>query len=183
MLSNMIRAVAVSLVLIGGASAAETATKSYALPERGRFQMNVPVGWAEQLRRPAPASPPTITFRPARGRSFEILVTPIWRVGTDVPASTKEAIRQSVQRAAEDAKGQAVEKSIPVVEFSSSTGPGFYFSATDKAPKQGEFRYMTQGMLKVGDLTVAFTILTNEGQEQVTRDAIGMLKSAVHIRP
>ena len=42
---------------------------------------------------------------------------------------------------------------------------------------------MTQGMLKVSDLVVTFTILTNDGQEQVPRDALSMLTSAVHIQP
>jgi hypothetical protein len=183
MLSVTIRAVASLLALAGIAYAAETAIKKYTLPEKGSFQMKVPVDWTEQVRQPPQSSPPTITFAPTHGKPFEILVTPIWRVRTDVPASTKETIRQSVQRAADDTKSQAVEKSIPLVEFSSSTGPGYYFSATDRAPKPGEFKYLTQGILKVSDLTVTFTILTNEGQEQVTRDAIGMLQSAVHIQP
>ena len=41
---------------------------------------------------------------------------------------------------------------------------GYYFSITDKAPsiKAGEYKYMTQGGVPVGDLLVMFTIFSNE---------------------
>lgn len=145
--------------------------------------MDVPVTWGDELRQPQGAMPPTITFRPREGKLFDVLVTPIWRARADVPVATKDAMRASVQKAADDAKAQAVEKTLPLVEFAGSSGPGFYFSATDKAPNPGEYKYMTQGMLKVSELTVTFTILTNDGQEQVTQNALGMLKSAVHVQP
>src|SRR5690349_19273662 len=94
MLANRIRVAAALLAAIGGAFAADTSIKKYALPERGSFQMNVPAGWADQLRQPPQALPPTVSFRAGQGKPFEILVTPIWRMRTDVPASTKDTIRQ-----------------------------------------------------------------------------------------
>jgi hypothetical protein len=41
---------------------------------------------------------------------------------------------------------------------------------------------MTRGKLKVGDVSVTFTILTNEGQDAVVRSALAMLKSASRVR-
>ena len=145
--------------------------------------MKVPSGWTDELRQPQGAVPPTIAFRPRDGKGFDVLVTPIWRERADLPVATKDAIKQGVQKAADEVKKQAVEKMIPVVEFAGASGPGFYFSATDKAPNPGEYKYLTQGLLNVGELTVTFSILTNDGQEQVTQDALNMLKSAVHVRP
>jgi hypothetical protein len=54
---------------------------------------------------------------------------------------------------------------------------------TDKAPNPGEYKYLTQGMLRVSELVVSFSILTNDGQEQVREDALALLKSAVHLQP
>jgi hypothetical protein len=76
-----------------------------------------------------------------------------------------------------------VETNIGVIEFAGSSGPGFYFSVTDRAPKPDEYKFMTQGMLKVSDLVMTFTILTNDGQEQIARDALAMLRSAIHVQP
>ncbi len=160
-----------------------SATKKYALPQKGSFEMQVPSVWNDELSQPQGAVPPTITFRPRDGNGFGVLVTPIWRARADLPVATKDAIKQGVQRAADEAKKQAVEKTIPVVEFAGSSGPGFYFSATDKAPNPGEYKYLTQGLLNVGELTVTFSILTNDGPEQVTQEALNMLKSAVHVQP
>ena len=178
-------ALASRLLCFDGVAYADNANveKKFALPERGFLQMSVPPNWDDQIRQPPQALPPTIAFRARQGKPFEVLVTPIWRARPDIPVSTKDTIRQRVERAADDVKSQAVEKSIRLVEFSGSSGPGFYFSATDRAPKPGEYKFVTQGMLKVSDLVVTFTILTNDGQEQVMRDALSMLKSAVHVQP
>jgi hypothetical protein len=64
------------------------------------------------------------------------------------------------------------------VEFQGRSGPGFYFSATDRAPKPGEYKFLTQGIVRVGELSVTFTILTNDGQEAVVKQALEALKGA-----
>jgi hypothetical protein len=164
-------------------SLAAGAANTYPLPQHGRFQMEVPLAWIDEVRQPQGEVPPTIVLRPKEGNGFEVLVTPIWRQRPDVPPATKEAVRQSVQRAADYRKSQAVESSLPLIEFAGASGPGFYFSATDKTPGPGEYRYLTQGMLLVSELAVLFTILTNDGQEQVKQQALDMLKSAIHAQP
>ena len=62
-----------------------------------------------------------------------------------------------------------------------ASGPGYYFTATDRAPKAGEYKYLLQGMVKVSELVVTFTILTNAGQEPIAHQALSMIKSAVHL--
>jgi hypothetical protein len=153
---------------------------SYPLPEHGVFRMTVPQGWRDELRQPPKALPPTIVFRPASGPPFEVLVTPIWRARADAPLPTKGELQQRVEGAIEGVRSQVVEKNIRLVEFQGASGAGVYFSVTDRAPKRDEYKYMTQGMLGVRELTVTFTILTNDGQEAVVRDALAMLRSAVH---
>jgi hypothetical protein len=163
--------------------AADASTRKFALAQHGSLQMKVPAAWAHETREPPGGVPPTIVLRPRSGSVFEILVTPIWRARPDIPEATKETIRQSVERAADDAKSDAVEQTIAIRELAGASGPGFYFSATDKAPKPGEYKYLTQGIVKVRDLTVTFTILTNDGQQQVATDALDMVRSAAHLQP
>jgi len=181
----MTRALALALAFFaaGSACAADTTARKYPLAQRGGLQMSVPAAWADEVRTAPGGVPPTIALRPRSGLAFEVLVTPIWRARPDIPEATKEAIRQSVQRAADDVKSDAVEQTIAIRELAGASGPGFYFSATDKAPKPGEYKYLTQGIVKVSDLTVTFTILTNDGQEQVAKDALDMVRSAAHLQP
>jgi hypothetical protein len=161
-------------------SADRAVEKPYALPEHGTFKMNVPAGWKDQLAQTPPSAPPTITFTPADGKPFQVLVTPLWRPSPDVKLPTKETVRKRVENDAAEFKDDSVEQKVKIVEMKGKTGPGYYFSVTDKAPKPGEYKFLTEGLLMVSELMVAFTILTNDGQEQVVRDALAMVRSATH---
>ena len=163
--------------------AEETSVRRYQLPDHGSIQLNVPTSWKDELRQPPNRLPPTIVFKPSSGPAFGVLMTPIWPAKEGIPSASAEAIRQQVQQAAEHARSQAVEKTLEVLELKGLSGLGYYFSATDRAPKPGEYKYMTQGILKVSGLTVTFTILTNEGQDQVVQEALAMMKTAVHVQP
>jgi len=96
--------------------------------------------------------------------------------------STKEEILIAIQNAATWAEGQAVEEEFLFHEIKGTDGSGYYFMATDRAPKEGEFKYMTQGTLCVGELQLAFTILTNEGQDDVIALAVSMLRGSVYTK-
>ena len=155
------------------------AERRFALPDHGYFVIQVPRDWKGQVHQPPNRLPPTITLGPGAGKPFEVLMTPIWPATTDRSPQSREQIRASVEKAAQDAKAEAVEREIPVVEFQGRSGPGFYFSATDRAPKPGEYKFLTQGILRVRDLTVTFAILTNDAQQSVVKQALDSLKTEV----
>lgn len=152
--------------------------RNYALPE-GELQMQVPSDWAEQVRQPPQGLPPTIEFRAREGGQFMVLLTPLSRSWPEEPEAAKQEIKQPVDAALYIARRQAVETEISIVEFQGASGPGFYFAATDRAPKPGEYKFMAQGVLRVQDLMVSFTVLMNDDRERVLGDALAMLKSAV----
>jgi hypothetical protein len=157
--------------------------KRYALPERGALQMNVPAGWKDEVQSPQQKDlPPTISFSPVQGQPFAVLVTPIWRARADIPEPTRETILKQVQGLIEGTRSQAVEKDVKPLEIKGASGPGYYYSVTDRAPKPGEFKHMTQGMVKAGELLVTFTILTNDGQQDVAQAALAMLRGAAQVK-
>ena len=174
-------AIALGLWLAAGVGiAADGVEKRYPLFEHGTFVVSMPAGWKDEVRESERKLPPTIFFSVAPGRESQVKVTPIWRARSDVPPFTKEAVRQNVERGIAAVKSQAVEKEIRVTGFQGKSGAGYYFEATDKAPKVGEYKFLRHGMLMVGDLLVAFAILTNDREEQVMRDAMDLLRSAAH---
>ncbi len=160
--------------------AEETITRSYLLPDHGSIQFKVPLSWRDDLRQPPHRLPPTIALKPKTGKPFEILVTPIWPASKEKQPIPSEKLKQLVEQEAERAKSQAVEKTVPTQELRGSSGMGYYFAVTDRVPSPEEYKYMTQGMIRVGNLTVTFTVLTNDGQEKIVTDALSMLKSAIH---
>ena len=73
-----------------------------------------------------------------------------------------------------------MERSIPVVEVKGESGIGYYSSATARDPGKG-FKDITQGILRIGALTAFFTVLSNDGGENIVTDALRMIKGARHM--
>jgi hypothetical protein len=163
-------------------AAEQTKDRRYPLPGHGIFQMKVPASWKDEVKQPANDLPPTITLRPASGDQFQVIITPFWKTSEDAPALNDYSARRMVQRAADAAQPNAVEKNLKIIEVQGSSGHGYYFSATDKAPEPGSYKFLTQGILRVGELAVAFTILTKDGQKEVDSAALTMLQSTIQVQ-
>jgi hypothetical protein len=176
----------VIILLVGfafiAAAAEKTSDRRYNLPDHGVFQMKVPASWKDEVKQPPNDLPPTIALRPASGDQFLILILPIWKTKEDAPLLSEGDMQKMVQRAADNAQPNAVEKTLKIIELQGSSGRGYYFSATDKAPEPGSYKFLTQGILKVGELAVTFTILTNNDKKDVESAALTMIKSAIQVK-
>lgn len=160
-----------SLATATAAIAADGEKKAFPLPDNSKLELTIPPGWKDEL-----TEKQAIALTPRDGAPFQVSVTPVARQRPGASADTAIKMRHNVQQAADKIKPSAVEQYLPVEELTGAPGPGYYFSATDREPKPGEFKYLTQGMLLVGDVVVAFSILTNDGQEKAKDEALAMLK-------
>jgi hypothetical protein len=156
----------------------ETPGRTYVLPDHGSLQIKPPAGWKDEVKQPPNRMPPTITFSPREGAPFQVLITPIWTSRKDAPPLSVEQVRQQVRKAADRIQLQAVEKKIDLVEMKGATGTGYYFIATDPAPKPGDYKYMAQGTIQIGQLVATFTVLTNDGQKDIVTAALEMIQGA-----
>ncbi len=160
----------------------EKTLRKYPLYDHGNLQLSVSDSWRDKTEQQLNYLPPTIMFTPLYGTSFHILVSPMWAYKEGLVMPTVEEIKQLINLAAESAKDQAVEDSIIINQFEDTPNNGYYYSATDKAPKPGEYKYMTQGMLRIGELFTTFTILTNDDSVDVAAEALSMLSGAIHLQ-
>lgn len=160
------------------AGLAAAAPQSFVLPSHGTLLLNVPDGWTSSLKQPEGGSPPTISFGAQSGGSFVVLVTVV--SGPAGGGGLDDAkIKSMVASAAKSAEAQSVEGSLALQNLVGTSGRGYYFRATDRAPKPGEWKYLTQGILRTGSLTLAFTVLTNDGQAPIEKAAVEMIRLAV----
>ena len=156
-----------------------TSERRFGVPFNGTLVLRVPTEWNAQARQPRWKRPPTITITPASGEPFRFLVSFRWTMTkTGVLYPMPEEDRALVSQAAARAKGRAIEEELPVVEFKGRSGPGYYFSSTDRIATPEEFKLLTEGVVRVNDMLVTFTILTNPGQEDVVKRALEILKAA-----
>ncbi|NOG59308.1 MAG: hypothetical protein HND53_02330 [Proteobacteria bacterium] len=159
----------------------ETSIRNYTLFNNGSLQLTVPDSWRDKTEQQLKHLPPTVTFTPLNGTSFHILLSPMWAYREGVSLPSLEDTKQLIDIAAEHAREQAVEGSIKKHEFKNTGNKGYYYSTTDKAPKPGEYKYMTQGMIHIGDLFATFTILTNDDSVDIGDTALKMINGAEHI--
>jgi hypothetical protein len=179
--SVTILAVSLLALAAGGLSRAEDSVpRRYELPNLDTLELVLPAGWRDTVDMPPGEAELTIQLGPVAGDPFEVFLTPVSpdRTAPTVPDVT--SLQSAVRDAASRVQPQAIEESLEIRRLQGTDGVGFYFSATEREPHPEDFRYMTQGALLVGELTLWFTILSNDGQEQVVAETLAMLQAALH---
>jgi hypothetical protein len=159
------------------ASATLISSRAQATPASvGGIVMIAPDAWKMDQDPAARADRPSLRFQPATGKDFYVLVTP-FKLAPTIPVD-QAGVRKLVESVAATTGAKTVEKTLVVQSLSSSTVQGYYFSATNPAPAAGDWKYMTQGILLVGQTTVGFTIFTNDKGSTAPAQALAMLRSA-----
>jgi hypothetical protein len=181
-MNRSVKSLALLLLVIAGGPvvADDSLLRRYELPNLDTLELVLPAGWQDESDLPPGGVPLTIRLYPAEGAPFEVFMTPESPEPTAAGVSDSATLREAVRDAAERMRLPAVEEPIEIRRLQGASGIGFYFSATDRAPQPEDFRHMNQGALQAGELTLWFTILTNDGQEAVVADALAMLQAAVH---
>jgi hypothetical protein len=166
------------VVLLTGVALADAPAQHFVLPGHGSLDLAVPDSWRATLHQPPDRLPPTVTLVPGSGEPFQILITVVWPIPPRTQLSNLAEIREEVAGAASQASPESVEKVLPLKELKGGGNQGYFFRATDRAPKPGEFKYLTQGIMRAGEVNLAFTILTNDSGEPVVAAALDMLRTA-----
>lgn len=170
------------LIISVGASSpaiAQTAsTRSYAIPGHGMLELVVPASWKDSISQPPRGLPPTITFSPPTGDDFQVLVTALWHPQGDPGFNSLQNIRALLERQGQKLLAQAVEKTLVLEELKGKEASGLHYSLTDRAPKPGEYEYMTQGAVGVDELMLMFTILFRRKDAPERQAALEVLETA-----
>lgn len=141
-------------------------------------QVMVPLSWNEQVQSQSDR-PSNFIFRPKSGQAFEFMLTPIKVEKAESLAPN--VIREGVDKSAKEIKSKAVENTLYVQNLDGETSYGSYFNATDKRPvKEGEYKFMTQGIMAVGSAMVPFTIIHNDETGGVAERCLNILRGAAY---
>ncbi|HTD72721.1 MAG TPA: hypothetical protein VK652_04290 [Steroidobacteraceae bacterium] len=154
------------------------ASSHIVLPGGDELWLTIPAAWNQKFDSPLKDMPAGAWLTPRDGASFNVLITPLSGTPVGAALSDDNKLRAIVTSAARDASAKSVEMTIPIHDLTGPDARGFYFFATDRAPKPGEWKYLTQGMIKIDGTPFAFTILTNDGQEAVAKTALELIRNA-----
>jgi hypothetical protein len=152
--------------------------RSYTVADQGLLTLFVPKHWNDRKSQLSVGLPRTIRFSSSEGERFEVLFSARWS-GRDDPSVVEPDFILSVATfGAKLAAPQAVEPELEVRSLPTNAGEAYVFSATDKDPKPGEYRYLIQGAVNVQGLVCTFTILADERNSPAVVDAIEMVRTA-----
>ena len=148
----------------------------------GALMLQVPGGWQEEIERGAGGSPAVVRFSMAG--ELVVMLTPISRAdGLPAKGLEPDIIHGIVEESAAKIASSAVEEHVEVVPLGGGK-TGFYLTVADRNMvgvselPPGEYRYMTQGALRVGEVLCTFTILFNEKPAPGREHALEMLRTA-----
>jgi len=175
----------ISLVLMtcgcfgGPAEATENTTRELTLPGNGSIHFTVPKSWQAHPDK-TEEGVPVIYFSPPSGPEFVVAIGVIWDPEGKMTPDLK-GLKEMVSSSAKEAEASAVEKQVRVQELQGGKVRGYYFKATDRAPKPDEFKYLVEGAAVTSDnLVLTFSIFTNDGQDNVIRQGLAAVSKARH---
>ena len=154
------------------------AASHIALPSGDELWLAIPEAWNQKFEAPDKNTPPSVWLTQRQGPTFNIFLTPLSGSAMGAAITDQNKLKSVVTAISRDALAQSVEMSLTVHELTGSNVHGAYFSATDKAPKPNEWKYLTQGMVDIDGVPFAFTILTNDGQEAIAKTALELIRTA-----
>jgi hypothetical protein len=180
---SWLRAVVLLVGASTGSTGGPTEARRYRIPGHGVLVLTVPTSWQEEVRQPRDGLPPTITFRPEVGDEFTVLVTALWSPTREPGYNSVEKIRRMVETGGQHILPRAVEPQLELQEIRGASGGGYFYACTDKSLVDtvwtpGEYQYAHQGRLGVGDLLLAFTLLSDAKESEPVREVFTMLRGA-----
>lgn len=134
----------------------------------------IPLGTGVAQVPPALGARALMTFETSPSRTL-LLLSPM-----PLPQSpSKREVCNVVENGSSEVRAKAVEKELRLLDLKGPTVEGCYYATTDRAPKQGEHKYLYQGAVAARDVLIMFTVLFHEGAE---REAQAALKTIRGIR-
>jgi hypothetical protein len=160
-------------ILLAGLARAE----ELRVPVRDRddFVLDLPEKWHSQTRLLTSDQFPEVMIL-NEDRTLQIHLLAIW---SDPPYKnpTAEDLRKINKQTIELVRPRAVESEIELHELAAPGLPGCYFSATDRAPAPGGFKYLISGSLGLSELTINFSIATKEQKPDAAITAFAVIRS------
>ncbi len=146
--------------------------REFPIPGQGILELTLPASWHDEIYRTKEDQPPSIILKPKSGDNFYCWITILWPKNGEPGFNHPDRIKAFVKQEGEMFLNQAVENQILLHELQGSYSIGYFFTLTDKAPKRGEFKYMTRGGIGVGNLLLRFTILYHKKDSPSLKDVL-----------
>ncbi|MGI8469635.1 MAG: hypothetical protein ACR2N3_14410 [Pyrinomonadaceae bacterium] len=144
----------------------------------GNLEMTVPSNWQERSKTLDKPQGVTLAYRLPYRTDFYMKVTAIWIPPESRASRESEWMRHAVEKSARYIVGSS--GNLPALtQISSPGGNGYYFQSPgyDRFPI-GEFHYITEGVLDLGEVTFVFTTYSNTKDLPEITNSLRVVESA-----
>ena len=153
----------------------------YDVPGHGSLYLDIPSEWADEVNSPKESAPPTIVLTPEKGDDFKIFITPFWHDKGDPDFNSKNNLMSNIKVEGTDLLEQSVESELEIKEITGKEAYGYYFIFTDKSlvgkeRSVGNYEYLLNSFMGVGDLLVAVAVLYHEPNDVFIDKVIKILE-------
>lgn len=153
--------------------------RTYRVAKQGVLKLSVPAQWTERVRNEGAHPVIELTAKDTGAVLMITALSPPPREDAEfnTPAMIRGAIRQAMQLV----QPTAVEEKLLLRIVKTTSGEGYFFTATDRAPEKGDHKYMANGGVPAGALLLSFTILSHAEPPDGIDEALKIVESAIHV--
>lgn len=167
-----------ALAATGAGAQALVEWQELVIPGVCSLRIAVPQGWNALLARPAPGAA-EVRITPESGTRAEVTMKSL---APEKALAVKSigAIKAAVRAMGEAALPTSVERKLVLERVDGTDGAGFFYSLTDNRPRPEAIgpRCRTQGIMAVGRLRLAVTVLAGEPDSAARAMALDLLRTA-----
>ncbi len=167
---------------LDAAGSTDTEITPFPIPEHGEIIFQVPLSWDYTYFSLGETRPPVITFfrkDPAGKEIFQLNVSLLWDDGFERNILRDDNVRKLVEEVGEDILQFSDETELLLEHLEGKEGQGYFFDLSDSSARPGEYRYLTQGALGVGEVLLVFSLFTNDPEGQIREIALEMITTAL----
>lgn len=156
-----------------------TSVRTYRVGRVGNLELTVPTVWQESSKTLEKPPAVTLAYSLISSKDFYMKVTTAWEQQEERSSRDPAWLRAAVQRAGQKLLSRASESKLELIEIKSANARGYYFQLTSKGNvPEGEFRYLTEGIVDLGKITLVFTTFSAKKDLPQIAESLQLVESA-----
>jgi hypothetical protein len=141
--------------------------------------MSVPVDWQENSRMLEVPPAVTLAYRLPSKKDFYMKITSAWEPQQERSSREPGWLRRAVEKAGQRLLGQSGERNLKLNEIHGPHAQGYYFQLAHKEKLPiGEFKYVLEGVIDLGKITVVFTVFSTVKDLPEISESLRVIESA-----
>ena len=161
----------------------QTETEKFVIPGHGMLIMDVPKVWNYNLTITGDQTPPIITFYNLdkdEEAIYQLNLSVLWDDGFHRNILSSEYIYSLVEKTGKQALLNSDQSELILKEIVGQDGSGYWFNLSDRNAGSGEYQFLTQGALAVGELLIIFSLFSNDNDSILQEALLKIIMGAQH---